>query len=58
MNNYEKTKYVNHPRYGNEPITSHANILEGELLSSYWKYKTVKYFLETAIHADITKQNY
>ncbi len=54
----KETKYVNHPRYGDEPVTSNENILKKELLSSHWRYDSVKYFLETAIRADITKQNY
>ena len=49
-------EYVNHPRYGNKPIVSEYNFANSEIDDAYWRYKSIEYFRETAIPADITKQ--
>jgi hypothetical protein len=50
--------YVNHPRYGAHPIPSEDKISEEELKWAHWRYQSLKCFPETAIRADIDKQNY
>jgi len=50
--------YVNHPRYGNKPIVSGTSYSREQIEASYWGYKDKNYFPETAIKADINKQNY
>ncbi len=51
-------KYVNHPRYGSEPLPSSENIPVDVIENAHWRYSGVKYFPETAIAADTSKQNY
>lgn len=50
--------YVNHPRYGDKPIYSGNKYTLEEILSSHWQYDKEHIFSETAIPADIEKQNY
>ena len=50
--------YVKHPRYGNKPIPSGESYSEEDVLSAHWSYSSLKIFKETAIKADISKQNY
>lgn len=53
----QKKVYVNHPRYGNKPIISGCNYSRDEIEKSHWHYSSLKYFPETAIPANIEKQN-
>lgn len=50
--------YVNHPRYGREPVPSNENISVDAIVCAHWRYSSLNYFPETAIAADISKQNY
>jgi len=50
--------YVDHPRYGNEPIKSGFNFTKEEIDHSFWGYQWLNYFPYTAIPANIEKQNY
>lgn len=50
--------YVPHPRYGVQPIVSGYLYSKEEIESAHWRYASLRYFAETAIPADITKQNY
>lgn len=50
--------YVDHPRYGSSPIPSEQKISDEDLKWAHWRYQGLKYFSETAIHANIEKQNY
>ena len=50
------TNYVNHPRYGREPILSGNSYTKQEIENAFWWYKSVRYFPETAIPAVIEKQ--
>ncbi|MEM1298594.1 MAG: zinc-ribbon domain containing protein [Pseudomonadota bacterium] len=54
-------KFVDHPRYGDQPIRSGENWTEAEVRAAYWGYNRTAYtrdvlFPETAIRADWTKQ--
>jgi len=51
-------KYVNHPRYGNQPVPSKYNFSVSEIKSAHWRYQSVKFFPETAISANTEKQDY
>ena len=58
-----KTKYrfVDHPRYGNQPILSGEHHTLGEVRRSFWQYCRTHYvqqmiFPETAIRANMMKQ--
>lgn len=53
-----RTTYVDHPRYGSRPILSGERWTEGEIRRAFWAYGSVQFFPETAITADITRQNY
>ena len=50
--------YVSHPRYGDKPIYSGNNYAIEDVLSAHWQYDKESIFPETAIPADIEKQNY
>ena len=50
--------YVNHPRYGNQPIPSEYSFSEEEIEKGYWRYSNLRYFATTAIPADTSKQNF
>ncbi|MFY8325845.1 zinc-ribbon domain containing protein [Pseudoalteromonas sp. ZZD1] len=52
------TKYVSHPLYGSEPISSGNSYTKQEIDNAYWRYKSVRYFPETAIPAATKKQSY
>jgi hypothetical protein len=59
MGNNAKTRnFVNHPRYGNSPIPSKYKFTREQIERGHWRYSSVKYFPETAIPANIEKQNY
>ncbi len=51
-------EYVTHPRYGSKPSKSDFIYSEYEILNSYWGYDKNFIFPESAIKADINKQNY
>ena len=51
-------EYVNHPRYGNNPIPSGEHFDIGEIRSAHWRYHKLTFFAHTAIAADTAKQNY
>ncbi len=53
-----KKEYVDHPRYGAKPIDSGISINKAQIEIGRWRYSTLKYFPQTAIPADIEKQNY
>ncbi len=48
--------YVNHPIYGSQPISSENSYTKQEIEDAHWRYKSVRYFPETAIPAAIEKQ--
>ncbi|MEM9783848.1 MAG: zinc-ribbon domain containing protein [Pseudomonadota bacterium] len=50
--------YVDHPRYGNRPILSDERWTETEVRRAFWQYGRARIFPETAIRADLTRQNY
>ncbi|MDH5446687.1 MAG: zinc-ribbon domain-containing protein [Gammaproteobacteria bacterium] len=50
--------YVSHPRYGDKPLPSNNRYTLSEIQASYWQYEDETIFPETAIPADISKQNY
>jgi hypothetical protein len=50
--------YLNHPRYGNKPITTNTSVTIETIENAHWHYSRLKYFPDTAILADIKKQNY
>ena len=59
MGNNTNTKYfVEHPRYGNQPIPSKYKYSKDDINSCHWRYSNLNYFADTAIPADISKQNY
>jgi hypothetical protein len=61
MKNKRKEKvvtFVQHPRYGANPIPSGVKVTADEIERSHWRYKHETYFPDTAIMADVTKQNY
>jgi hypothetical protein len=51
-------EYVNHPRYGNQPMRSGFRATTDEILSGHWSYNKDSVFIESAIKADTSKQNY
>lgn len=51
-------KYVNHPRYGSEPLPSSENLAVDAIESAHWRYASLHYFPQTALAADISKQKY
>ena len=50
--------YVNHPLYGSEPISSGNSYTKQEIDNAHWRYKSVRYYPETAIPAATAKQSY
>ncbi|WP_165740091.1 zinc-ribbon domain containing protein [Pseudoalteromonas sp. Z1A6] len=50
--------YLNHPRYGNTPITTNTPVTIEAIENAHWRYSSLKYFPNTVILADIKKQNY
>lgn len=60
MNLRKKSKcpgYVRHPRYGEQPIVSGYHYSDEEILRAHWRYASLKYLAETAIPANISRQN-
>lgn len=51
-------EYVKHPRYGDKPKYSGYKYTVDEILQSHWHYDKETIFPETAIPADVNKQNY
>ena len=51
-------EYVTHPRYGNKPTRSDLIASNDEIMQSHWSYNKDSIFPESAIKADISKQNY
>lgn len=54
---------VEHPRYGAAPIRSRENYNEWQVRDAFWQYGALTHdrkilFPETAIRADLTRQNY
>jgi len=52
------TKYVNHPRYGDQPVYLGNVFGVEEIEQAYCDYHRSSFFPETAIAADVEKQNY
>ncbi|MCJ7830327.1 MAG: zinc-ribbon domain-containing protein [Desulfobacterales bacterium] len=57
-----KHRFVDHTRYGDQPILSRENFSMEEVRASFWGYSRIHYiqqiiFPETAIRADVMKQN-
>ena len=50
--------YVYHPRYGDKPRVSGYKFSAQDIQKAHWRYSSVQYFIDTAIPADIEKQNY
>lgn len=57
-NNSNTKRFVSHPRFGDRPIPSGHKFSRDQIEESHWRYKSTKYFIETAIPADIDKQIY
>jgi hypothetical protein len=51
-------EYVKHPRYGNHPMRSGFSASIEEILDAHWSYDKRSIFPDSAIKADIKKQNY
>ncbi len=56
--NTHTKNFVGHPRYGNVPLPSGNTFTKESIERGHWRYSHVKYFIESAIPADIRKQNY
>ncbi len=56
--NTNTKNFVKHSRYGNTPIPSDYKYTKEEIDKAHWRYSSLKYFQETAIPADTTKQKY
>ena len=52
------TGVVSHPRYGSAVVRSGTTATPEEVRASYWQYKEADIFPESAIAADISKQNF
>jgi len=52
-----KRFYVDHPRFGNQPIPSEYDFSKEEIEQAHWSYSGLKYFPYTAIPANVEKQN-
>lgn len=50
--------YVNHPRFGDKPISSGYQYSIAEIENAHWRYSSLEYFPETVIPANIEKQAY
>jgi hypothetical protein len=58
-----KFRFVDHPRYGNQPIRSNEGHSRDAVRRAFWQYGGVPHeqlviFPETAIRADLSKQRY
>lgn len=51
-------KYMPHPSYGDQPMDSGVTISRADIESAHWSYKQEIYFPQSAIWANIEKQNY
>ena len=49
---------MNHPRYGNQPVPSRYSFTDSEIEAGHWRYSSLKYFAQTAIPANISKQRF
>jgi hypothetical protein len=49
---------VPHPRYGDAVIPSGTTVSEADVRGSFWRYRSETIFPESAIEADINRQNY
>ena len=47
-----------HPRYGDKPVKSDFNFSREEIERAHWRYSSLRFFPESAIPADISKQNF
>jgi hypothetical protein len=50
--------FVNHPRYGDKPISTGANLSVSEIVRAHWRYNEESIFPDTAILSDTSVQNY
>jgi len=50
--------YVPHPRFGNKPMNNAGVHSDEKVKQSYWQYSYEKFFRQSAIVADISKQNH
>lgn len=53
-----KKIYVPHPRYGTHPMNNHEVHSDAEIERAYWHYSYETYFRQSAIVADVSKQNH
>lgn len=53
-----RATYVPHPRYGDRPILSDERWTEAAVRRAFWGYGSARIFPETAVTADISRQNY
>ncbi|KHD11347.1 hypothetical protein PN36_20450 [Candidatus Thiomargarita nelsonii] len=51
-------QYVCHPRYGDKPTISGNTFSIEQIKQAYWGYRRESFFPESAIKADIERQNY
>ena len=58
MTDYDPSQLVPHPRYGSKVRRSAENIDAETVRGSFWRYSLEKIFPESAIKADVSKQNY
>lgn len=61
MSKKRKSKYkayVPHPRYGDKPVYSGESFTLEEIHSAFWQYRGETVFPESAVAADVEKQNY
>ncbi|MFK7821741.1 MAG: hypothetical protein AB8G99_23725, partial [Planctomycetaceae bacterium] len=58
MSESEITDWVPHPRFKAEPYHSLPEGPPEEVFGSYWRYGSERTFSESAIKADVSKQNY
>ncbi|MCO6042465.1 zinc-ribbon domain-containing protein, partial [Aeoliella sp. ICT_H6.2] len=49
---------VLHPRYGTAPIESAYNVPYDQIVEGYWQYRHEHLYPQTAIPADLSKQNF
>jgi hypothetical protein len=55
---HPKNADVPHPRYGDTVITSGSKLSEAEVRNSFWGYGSAIIFPESAITADVSRQNF
>ena len=54
----KKKSYVTHPRYGDKPMKSGIKYDAEEIVNAFWGYNSGFFFPESAIPANLSKQNY